>query len=187
MTSATDRRLAKLEASLTPREAVLHWLAEAQGYPGLSSTSAARSSGSRLRRRPSASLLTTSWRRFGRGARDNPGPMSTGRSAGHWSVVCDPRGLWHEWVDTNVNFHSRDRQSSRSRFSPTQPSPRSQRNHGIYARCDYEPGHTDEERICAREVRQQGWAGTAPDAAAAQSCMPDTGGRSRRCAPAAGR
>lgn len=35
MTSATGRRLAKLEGSLQPREAVLHWLAEAQGYPGV--------------------------------------------------------------------------------------------------------------------------------------------------------
>ncbi|MEX1171626.1 MAG: hypothetical protein WEG56_03330 [Chloroflexota bacterium] len=35
MTSATGRRLAKLEVTLHPREAVLHWLAEAQGYPGI--------------------------------------------------------------------------------------------------------------------------------------------------------
>lgn len=35
MTSATGRRLAKLEGALQPREAVLHWLAEAQGFPGL--------------------------------------------------------------------------------------------------------------------------------------------------------
>jgi hypothetical protein len=35
MTSATGRRLAKLEGTLQPREAVLHWLAEAQSYPGV--------------------------------------------------------------------------------------------------------------------------------------------------------
>ena len=35
MTSATSRRVAKLEGTLQPREAVLHWLAEAQGYPGV--------------------------------------------------------------------------------------------------------------------------------------------------------
>ena len=35
MTSATGRRLAKLEGALQPREAVLHWLAEAQSYPGV--------------------------------------------------------------------------------------------------------------------------------------------------------
>jgi hypothetical protein len=35
MTSATGRRLAKLEATLHRREAVLHWLAEAQSYPGV--------------------------------------------------------------------------------------------------------------------------------------------------------
>jgi len=35
MTSATGRRMAKLEATLQPREAVLHWLAEAQSYPGV--------------------------------------------------------------------------------------------------------------------------------------------------------
>ncbi len=35
MTSAGDRRLAKLEGALPPREAVLAWLVEAQEYPGL--------------------------------------------------------------------------------------------------------------------------------------------------------
>ena len=35
MTSATGRRVAKLEGTLQPREAVLHWLAEAQSYPGV--------------------------------------------------------------------------------------------------------------------------------------------------------
>jgi hypothetical protein len=35
MTSATSRRVAKLEGTLHPREAVLHCLAEAQSYPGV--------------------------------------------------------------------------------------------------------------------------------------------------------
>jgi hypothetical protein len=35
MTSAADRRLAKLEGGLPPRAAVLAWLVEAQQYPGL--------------------------------------------------------------------------------------------------------------------------------------------------------
>jgi hypothetical protein len=35
MTSATGRRLAKLEGALMPREAVLAWLVEAQQYPSL--------------------------------------------------------------------------------------------------------------------------------------------------------
>ena len=35
MTSAGDRRLAKLEGAMPPREAVLAWLAEAQQFPGL--------------------------------------------------------------------------------------------------------------------------------------------------------
>jgi len=35
MTSATGRRVAKLEGTLHPREAVLHWLVEAQSYPGV--------------------------------------------------------------------------------------------------------------------------------------------------------
>jgi hypothetical protein len=35
MTSASSRRVAKLEGTLQPREAVLHWLAETQGYPGI--------------------------------------------------------------------------------------------------------------------------------------------------------
>ena len=35
MTSATGRRVAKLEGTLQPREAVLRWLAEAQSYPGV--------------------------------------------------------------------------------------------------------------------------------------------------------
>jgi hypothetical protein len=35
MTSIVSRRVAKLEGTLQPREAVLHWLAEAQSYPGV--------------------------------------------------------------------------------------------------------------------------------------------------------
>lgn len=35
MTSTTDRRLARLEGALAPREAVLAWLAEAQQFPSL--------------------------------------------------------------------------------------------------------------------------------------------------------
>jgi hypothetical protein len=35
MTSATTRRVAKLEGALQPREAVLAWLAEAQQFPGI--------------------------------------------------------------------------------------------------------------------------------------------------------
>jgi hypothetical protein len=35
MTSAADRRLAKLESALSPREAVLAWLVEAQQFPSL--------------------------------------------------------------------------------------------------------------------------------------------------------
>jgi len=35
MTTATSRRLAKLEGALAPREAVLAWLVEAQQYPSL--------------------------------------------------------------------------------------------------------------------------------------------------------
>ena len=35
MTSAADRRLAKLEGALSPREAVLAWLVEAQQFPSL--------------------------------------------------------------------------------------------------------------------------------------------------------
>ena len=35
MTSATGRRLSKLESALPPREAVLAWLVEAQQFPSL--------------------------------------------------------------------------------------------------------------------------------------------------------
>ena len=35
MTSTTGRRVAKLEGALQPREAVLHWLAEAQQFPSI--------------------------------------------------------------------------------------------------------------------------------------------------------